>query len=79
MFASPDFIETLTDKEVRRAINMTVTEYYLKSESVSSFVRDRIDSMLTDRSFTDFDEVAEGLSRKSEKEVKERIKSLLFA
>lgn len=79
VFATPDFIVTLTDKEIRRAINMTITEYYLKSESVSSWVRDRIDSLLMCRSFIDYDEIINSLSKKSEKEIKAQIKSLLFA
>ena len=79
LFATSDFIETLTDEEVRRAMNMTITEYYLKSESVSSLVQDIIASMLMDRQFMDFDETINSLSEQSEKEVRERIKSLLFA
>ncbi len=78
VFAIPDFIDNLTDEEMRRAINMTITEYCLKAESVSSLVQDKISSLLTGRTFVDFEETIGILSVQSENEIKERIKTLLF-
>ncbi len=57
---------------------MTITEYYLKAESLSSMVQDRIAVFLADRKFVDFDEIIKGLLRRSEREVRELVKSLLF-
>lgn len=79
VFAGPDFIDGIVNEKIRRAINMTITEYCLKEESVSSLVQDMITSLITGRTFVNFKETVGILSRQSEEEIKEQIKTLLFA
>lgn len=78
IFTKPGFTDCLMEVELIRAINMTVTEYYLKSESVSSFIQDYIASFLAKVPFIDFEQTIKILLEQDTKELKDRLKKFLF-
>lgn len=65
VFGNKNFWNNLSDNTVQRAVNMTITEYQLKAESVSSMSRDIIEAMLSHKEFVTYDDIIQSLSRVS--------------
>lgn len=78
VFETSEFFDTLSNEDLYRAIKMTITEYRLKSENISSLVQDIIESIILDTRFEDFDKIVDMLTERESREILEDIKKILF-
>jgi uncharacterized membrane protein len=78
IFSDKKFFQLLPYTEYQRAINMTLTEMLLKSESVSSVINDTIDKHLYKQKIENCEESIDILDKMSFEQARKSVLTTLF-
>lgn len=78
VFNNPNFIVELDEEVIKRAVNLTCTEYELKSESFSSIINDKIKAIIYNEDFYGFSDIIKKIRDMSVEEIKAFITEMIY-